>query len=180
MSTFSKDAPTERLGRPSTGSARLDDAGLPFVAGSWHQGHKPHIGRTFEPARHQRGDVMLEALVGVLVAGLLGAGFARLASGVLRTQHDAKVQNVVVQNLRSQLQTQGVALCGSPATVVPMPGGTQVQATVTCTPANVTVSVGSATHPVAAPRQIALSVSAAGLGTDNNRQPLQMATGATP
>lgn len=132
------------------------------------------------PLSHQRGDVMLEALVGVLVAGLLGAGFAHMASGVLRTQHDAKVQNVVVQNLRSQLQTQGIALCGSPDTIVPMPAGTQVQATVACTPANVTVSVGSNAHPVVAPKQIALTVSAAGLGTDNNRQPLQMATGATP
>lgn len=130
--------------------------------------------------RHERGDVMLEALVGVLVAGLLGAGFAHLASGVLRTQHDTKIQNVVVENLRGQLQTQGIGLCTSPNAIVPMPAGSQLQATVACTNATVTVAVGGDAHTVNAPQQIALTVAAKGLGTDNNQQPLLVATGSTP
>lgn len=130
--------------------------------------------------RGQRGDVMLEALVGVLVAGLLGAGFAHLASGVLRTQHDTKIQNAVVDNLRGQLQTQGIGLCTSPNASVPMPTGTALQATVACTNATVMVAIGGNAHAVHAPQQIALTVAAKGLGTANDQQPLQMATGSTP
>jgi prepilin peptidase dependent protein A len=136
------------------------------------------------PSPRERGDVMLEALVGVLVAGLLGAGFAHLASGVLKTQYDAKVENVVVQNLRGQLQNRGVALCPAPGSVgnttVTMPVGPAVAASVACpVAASVTVSVNGASHVVTTvPSRIVMTIAAADLGTSNNQQPLQMATGS--
>lgn len=59
----------------------------------------------------QRGDMLLEALVGVLITGLLGAGMAHVASRIVNTQHDTAVDALVVNQLRNVLQVSGVDLC---------------------------------------------------------------------
>lgn len=66
-------------------------------------------------ARHQRGDVLLEALVGVLITSLIGAGLAGVTARVLNSQHDAAVGAVLVNEMRNVLQINGVDLCGDDA-----------------------------------------------------------------
>lgn len=67
------------------------------------------------PSRLQRGDVLLEALVGVLITGLIGAGLAGVTARVLNSQHDAAVGAVLVNEMRNVLQINGVDLCNDDA-----------------------------------------------------------------
>ena len=54
-------------------------------------------------ARHQRGDMLLEAMIGVVITALLGAGMVFVMSRVMNTQHTATVKQLVVENLRQEL-----------------------------------------------------------------------------
>lgn len=59
----------------------------------------------------QRGDVLLEALIGVLITAFVGAGMAHVASRIVNSQHATAVDALVVNELRNALQVGGVDLC---------------------------------------------------------------------
>lgn len=155
--------------------------------------------------RAQRGNVLLEALVSVAVTGLIGAGLAHVASGVMTSQRDAKVEQLAVASLRGELQTTGTALCSMPhvpLALLPPLGdnqagqvgadgtssgsgsgsGSSTQADVTCAAApDVTVTIGSEAHVVTAPQQVKLSVAATALGVRDaaaDAAPLQVTSGS--
>ena len=113
--------------------------------------------------RRQRGDIMLEALVGVLITSVIGAGLAHVVGRVLSSQRDAKVENLVVEQLRSQLQGAGVGLCDGRTVTVSLPDGDKT-VTVVCESASANVTVSGITHAVDAPQRIDLEVSASDLG----------------
>jgi len=119
---------------------------------------------TCSDPRRQRGEVLLEALVGVLIAGLISAGMARMASNVLNGQRDAKVQNLAVEQLRQRLQNEGVGLCGNANLPLTLASGVQVEARVDCVPAVAHVSVAGQAHDVMAPNRVELEISASDLG----------------
>jgi len=116
-----------------------------------------------DPRRRQRGDIMLEALVGVLITSVIGAGLAHVVGRVLSSQRDAKVENLVVEQLRSQLQGEGVGLCDGRTVTVALPDGDKT-VNVACESAAANVTVSGITHAVDAPQRIDLEVSASDLG----------------
>lgn len=91
--------------------------------------------------RRQRGDMLLEALIGVLLLGLLGLGLTYAASRVLVQQRYANTQDVVLRQMRSTLETQGVAaLCAAGSVPLQVATGEQ--------PVNLTPTVACSNHAV--------------------------------
>lgn len=119
---------------------------------------------TCSDTRRQRGEVLLEALVGVLITGLIGAGMVHMASGVLNSQRNGKVEHLAVAELRGQLQNQGIALCAQANTTIDLPTNNATTVAVTCTHQPVNVSMGGIARAVAAPAQVSLAVKPTDLG----------------
>lgn len=119
---------------------------------------------TCSDRRGQRGDVMLEALFGVLITSLIGAGLAHVAASAMNSQRDAKVENLVVEHLRGQLQRRGIGLCDGGNIDLPLPGNDK-QARVSCEAASANVTVAGVTHAIDAPARVDLTVTATDLGS---------------
>ncbi|MCL7714511.1 type IV pilus modification PilV family protein [Stenotrophomonas mori] len=117
----------------------------------------------FERPRGQRGDMMLEALVAVLITSVIGAGLAHVAAKVMSSQHDAKVENLAVERLRSELHSHGVALCDGRDVRIALPAG-DARVAIACESASANVTVAGVTHPVDAPQRVDLAVAAGDLG----------------
>lgn len=66
--------------------------------------------------RHQRGDVLLEALVGVLITCLIGAGLAGVTARVLNSQH--VVQSMDSGHNVSPICSASAAVIGRPTSVL--------------------------------------------------------------
>lgn len=138
--------------------------------------------------RLQRGDALLEALLGVLLTAIIGAGLAHVLARTLSNRADAKLENAAVMQLRSQLQTQGRGLCTG-TTGIQKPTGGNIDVSVSCGPVEATVSVidpatgtpvlsstgASLSRDIAAPEEISLSVAASDLqltGAGSSAAPL--------
>lgn len=119
----------------------------------------------FDPPRRQRGDIMLEALVGVLITSIIGAGLAHVVANVMNSQRDAKVENLMVERLRDSLHGQGVALCGSATLEISMPSGATKNAAVSCEPATATLAMAGVERTVEAPQRVDLKVAAGDIGS---------------
>lgn len=117
----------------------------------------------FDSRRRQRGDMMLEALIGVLITSLIGAGLAHVAANMMNNQRDAKVENLVVERLRDNLHSKGVGLCGGSTVEITLPTGKK-NASISCEAASANVSMAGVTRTVAPPQRVDLTVSAADLG----------------
>lgn len=119
--------------------------------------------------RRQRGDMLVESLVGLLLLAIVGAGMGTMAARMQASQRDAKVEALAVVTLRQLLREQGEALCDGPAArSEPLAGNTGLvlQVQVRCdAPQSVAVSAaGAGTRVVEAPREVTLAVAAAQLG----------------
>ncbi|NWB83325.1 hypothetical protein [Pseudomonas gingeri] len=100
-------------------------------------------------AKPQRGDILIEALVGILLMAIIGLGITYVASRAAVSQRDMKLENIVVSQMRSLLEQNGALLCTTNAAllVVSLPTQTttqQITATCTAAPA-VTVSTSGST-----------------------------------
>ncbi|WP_273821513.1 hypothetical protein [Pseudomonas asplenii] len=105
------------------------------------------MSRSFKLRRHQRGDVLLESLIGILLMATIGLGITYASSRAAISQRDMKLQNIVVNQMRSLLEQNGALLCSSKASllVVSIPSQTDtVPITATCTNAP-SVTVGTST-----------------------------------
>ena len=118
----------------------------------------------FDSRRRQRGDMMLEALVGVLITSIIGAGLAHVMAQVMNSQRDAKVENLMVERLRDSLHGQGVSLCGSDTLEISLPNGEARNALISCEPATATLAMAGVTRTVEAPQRVDLKVAATDLG----------------
>lgn len=136
----------------------------------------------FNSRSRQRGDMMLEALMGVLITSVIGAGLAHVASRVLSSQRDAKMENLAVEQLRQKLHDEGVGLCDGREVTIDLPDGKrgkdQKSVGVDCGshPPDIEVAVAvagmSIKRDVKAPQHVALSVSASDLGVGSEDTPL--------
>lgn len=120
--------------------------------------------------RRQRGDMLLEALLGLLLLSILGVGMAQVAANIQGAQRDTRVEGLAVIELRRLLREEGMDLCAGPATRQVALGGEAslaVDVQVTCDPVPPQVAVsatGAGTITVEAPPAVMLSVDAAQLG----------------
>ena len=93
--------------------------------------------------RNQAGDVLLDALIAMLLASVIGLGPVYIASRGAVAQTQAAYQNMAVVEMRKLLAAQGPALCGTTPTItvnkVDAAAGTttavinQLSVAVTCT-----------------------------------------------
>ena len=61
--------------------------------------------------RRQRGDVLLEALVAVLITSIIGAGTAYMTSRLAISAKDQRLEGIAAQQMRELLQRYGATLC---------------------------------------------------------------------
>lgn len=81
--------------------------------------------------RCQRGDVLMESLIGLVLMSVIGLGVTYATSRTLVSQRDMNVQNLAVAQMRNVLQQYGTTLC---------PGGTNAAKAVLNLPTAVTSS----------------------------------------
>ena len=98
----------------------------------------------------QRGDILLEALVGVLIAALAAGGIAHLAGRVNDSQRQAKVEQLALEQMRNKLHDDGVTLCGTTPSLT-LPGDLTPTITVTCSATTVPVKIGTCDRTVTPP-----------------------------
>ncbi|NWB97159.1 hypothetical protein HX882_14760 [Pseudomonas gingeri] len=95
------------------------------------------MSRSFRSApKPQRGDILIESLVGILLMMIIGLGITYVASRVAVSQRDMKLENIVVSQMRGLLEQNGALLCTTNAAllVVSLPTQTATQPIVaTCT-----------------------------------------------
>jgi Tfp pilus assembly protein PilV len=66
---------------------------------------------SFDSKSRQRGDTLIEALVGVLLMSIVGIGMIHIATRVQQTQTDMHIQNYIVVQMRNLLHVYGTTLC---------------------------------------------------------------------
>ncbi|CAD5108229.1 hypothetical protein [Zestomonas carbonaria] len=74
------------------------------------------MSRSRSTSRRQRGDALLEALIGILLMSIVGLGLVYTTSRVAVSQKDMNLQNLAVSQLRDLLQRNGsgsLDLCAS-------------------------------------------------------------------
>ncbi|MFC4728239.1 hypothetical protein [Coralloluteibacterium thermophilus] len=121
--------------------------------------------------RRQRGDILLDALIGVLVAALVGGGIAHLTARIMDSQRQARVSQIALVELRNALLDEGLSLCGT-ALPLSLPDGPAAE--VECAAAApLTLSIGGAGYTVTPPAAIVIEADAEalGLGTGGGADP---------
>ena len=73
--------------------------------------------RCTDSRNSQRGDALLEALIGILLLTILGMGLSYAAARMLASQRYAATHSIIVAQMRNALETQGLThLCSNPYT----------------------------------------------------------------
>ena len=119
----------------------------------------------------QRGDILLEALVGVLIAALAAGGIAHLAGRVNDSQRQAKVEQLALEQMRNELHDDGVTLCDTTPSLT-LPGNLTPTINVICsdtervdgTTVTVTVTIDGRDYEVPPPREVSIAADAGSLG----------------
>lgn len=71
--------------------------------------------------RRQRGNVLLESLIGVAITAIIGAGTATIAARISVGQHEFRAKSITVSQVRQVLLTSGDSVCGSTGHAIRMP-----------------------------------------------------------
>ncbi len=96
-------------------------------------------------AAHQRGGILIESLIGLLILGLIGGGIMHTTARMAVAQRDMAVQTIAVSQMRTMLMTgknaTGADICTSaPSVQVPgssTPVSVQVRG---CDPVSMSIS----------------------------------------
>lgn len=105
---------------------------------------KPELCTDLRPRRAQRGDALLEALIGILLMAVIGLGLSYAVTRVLNSQRYATTQNIAVVQMRNLLATNNGNFCTAANNInVPLNKLTTVQLTaaISCSPAS-TITLG--------------------------------------
>jgi prepilin peptidase dependent protein A len=108
----------------------------------------------------QRGDALLESLVGIVIASIMGLGLAYTASRMVASQVYVTTQNAVIDQMASALAVNGMStLCaGTTQASVTVAGSTLTLPAPTCTNAAVTVTSSAGPPAVTLPAGVVTSM----------------------
>lgn len=113
--------------------------------------------------RRQRGDILLESLIGVLIAALAAGGIAHLLGRINDSQREAKVEQLALRQMRDDLHDKGLALCGTTPTLS-LPGNLTPAIAVNCgTATAITLTLDAQTYTVTPPSAVTIAASASSL-----------------
>ncbi len=114
----------------------------------------------------QRGDMLVEALVGVLITGLIAGGMAHLTARLQASQWEARVQSLLVENVRNQLQREGLGLCSNnQALELPSALTLETTPTFSCTTAtDLTLQLDGQNITISPPPSIQITIPTTALG----------------
>jgi Tfp pilus assembly protein PilV len=80
----------------------------------------------------QRGVALIEAMIGMVLAGLIATGSVYALARASKNQNASNLRSSVVEQIRAQVIAAGAGLCGSTTSV--MVGSANLAAVYTCTP----------------------------------------------
>jgi len=119
----------------------------------------------FRRNKQQRGDFLIESLIGMVLMAIIGMGVVMVTSKMSVAQKDMRMQEIAINQLRAYLMNNGtgaINICSS-APTVNLPGMAAIPTTVYGCSATTTAVVNGV--PVAnVPRPLYISVSDAALG----------------
>ena len=102
------------------------------------------------PSKHQRGDALLEALIGILLMAVIGLGLSYAVARALNSQRYTSTQNIAIMQMRNLLATSSSiqTFCTSSPNIrvtlnpqAQVPTNIDLQAAINCSPAS-TIAVG--------------------------------------
>ena len=133
------------------------------------------------PLKHQRGDFLLESLIGMVLMAIIGMGVVFVTSKVSTTQRDMQIQEIAINQMRAELIKNGTGssnICDGAAPNILMPTGSplssQLQGCDGTEAAKVNVTIEGTT--VAVPRPVFISVN---LETDSQKPAKEVVVGGT-
>ncbi len=95
----------------------------------------------------QRGVILVEAMIGMVLAGLIATATVYAVARAGRAQNSANLRSAAVDQIRARLMQEGVALCGVSRTVTV--AGKSLSVNYSCTPySGVAVTFPGVTTPV--------------------------------
>jgi len=111
--------------------------------------------------RGQRGDALLESMVGVVLASIVGLGLSYTTARMMVSQRYVSSQYAVLAQMTDSLQSSGVSNICSGASQVSVAVGTSSVSlpTPTCTTTAVTVSVQGGSQSATLPAGVVTSMS---------------------
>ena len=119
---------------------------------------------SYKNACFQRGDVLLEALFGVLLTAVMGAGMAHLAGRVLSEKAEMKIMGAAIVQMRNLLQQEGEGLCSGPDRTITV-ASRSIPVQVSCSAGRqLEVTSPAGTLVVQEPQSIVLRAKASDLG----------------
>ncbi|MHA3061754.1 prepilin-type N-terminal cleavage/methylation domain-containing protein [Acinetobacter sp. ANC 4636] len=92
----------------------------------------------------QKGSTLLEALVALLLTGIIALGGAVSIGKILQTHRQSNIQQIAVSQLRVLLQS-GSSLCTTTSTPTISVNNTTLNVSVTCTEKSITVNGAAVT-----------------------------------
>jgi Tfp pilus assembly protein PilV len=98
--------------------------------------------KTIRIAKKQRGGMMIESLVGLLVLSIVGAGLLHTSARIANTQQSQNINNLSLNQMRTLLLSHGSNgnLCGAGSTIT-LPGNVSADVTVAgCDAITITVN----------------------------------------
>lgn len=100
------------------------------------------MSRSYEQPCRQRGDILLESLIGIVLMAIVGLGLVHSAAKVAVSQKDMNEQNILVSQMRALLQERGQRLCSGSVPSIRVPPDKTVALVASCSNAPAMVTIG--------------------------------------
>lgn len=122
--------------------------------------------RFIKTRQKQRGDFLIESLVGMVLMGIVGMGVVHIASRVSVNQQDMRLQEIAVNQVRAALMNHRTGLnnvCSPTPPVITLPNNEATEVEVHGCGTTIDASIGGNIVPDV-PRPLIVSVKSPSLG----------------